>query len=146
MKRFVEGGLVVIAAAVGIWGCTQTSSEGTNASADKIKTLENNLVQLEDENRSVTAARDQLRKKLAETEEQRLQLQHEIEQLQAVAKERDELKEQLVARTAERDNLQNQFDQMRKALRGILNQADAANATLVPRTVPTRTTSQQGKL
>ncbi len=141
MKRFLTGWFIVLVAVFGIWGCTQ-SSGSSNVKEGKIKSLEEKLVKLEDENKSVAIARDQLRKKLAEAEEQKLQLQHELEQLQTVSlKERDDLKAQLATRTTERDNLQVQFDLIRKALRNILNQADAVSASL-----PQHTASRQGGL
>jgi septal ring factor EnvC (AmiA/AmiB activator) len=139
MKRFFNGWVILLVAAAGIWGCTQSSSGGGNGT-EKIKTLEGTLNKMEDENKAVTAARDQLRKKLAEAEEERIQLE---QQLQGLGKEREEMKAQLTARTAERDNLQTQFEQIRKALRGVLTQVDAVSNSMRP---VTTSTSAQGKM
>jgi len=55
--------------------------------------------QLEEDYKSVAAARDQLRKKLADAEEQRAKLKQEVEKLLLVAKEAEETKQQLTLRT-----------------------------------------------
>jgi chromosome segregation ATPase len=129
MRRLFRGWIIVLAGASCIWGCTQSS--GTNTTkAEKLKALEEKLAKLEDENKSVAVARDQLRKKLIETEEQKLKIQRELEEQQgANTRERDDLKSQLASRTNERDSLQVQFDLMRKALRNLLNQADTISAS-----------------
>jgi TolA-binding protein len=77
----------------------------------------------------VAAARDQLRKKLAAADEERARLEQELEQQQAILKERDELRQQLGIRTSERDAIQAQYDQFRKNIRALLGQAESAAAT-----------------
>ena len=62
-------------------------------------------------------------------EEQRAKLKQEVEKLLLVAKEAEETKQQLTLRTAERDNLQGQFEQLRKGIRSLLGQAEAATRT-----------------
>ena len=131
--KHLKGWIVVMAGALCILGCTQSSGTNSNKT-ERINSLEEKLAKLEDENKSVAAARDQLRKKLLETEEQKLKIQHDFDELQTTsAREREDLKSQLAARTSERDNLQVQFDVVRKSLRNILNQADAISATLPQR-------------
>jgi chromosome segregation ATPase len=144
IKRVFKVWIIVLAGALCVWGCTQSS--GSNKSrTEKIKSLEDKLAKLDDENKSVTLARDQLRKKLIESEEQKLKLQHALEEQQtASARERDELKSQVAARTNERDNLQTQFESMRKALHNILTQADAVSASFSQRPVTSASGMQSG--
>jgi regulator of replication initiation timing len=133
MSRF-KGWIVVFAGALCIWGCTKSS--GTNYQAEKAKSLEERLASLVDENKSLTTAREQLRNKLAETEDEKLKIQHDFEELRTTTvRERDDLKSQLAARTTERDSLQVEFESMRKSLHNILNQADAVSAAFSQRSV-----------
>jgi chromosome segregation ATPase len=129
MTRLFRGWIILLVGALCIWGCTQSSGTGSTKT-EKVKSLEEKLAKLEDENKSVAVARDQLRKKLIETEEQKLKIQREFEEQQgANVRERDDLKSQLASRTNERDSLQVQFDLMRKSLRNILSQADTISAS-----------------
>jgi len=135
MKRILRGWIIILAGALCIWGCTQSSGTN-NVKAEKLKSVEEKLSKLEDENKSVALARDQLRKKLIETEEQKVKLQRQMEELKnTTIRERDELKSQLAARTTERDSVQVQFDLIRKSLRNILNQADTISASFPQRQV-----------
>jgi uncharacterized coiled-coil DUF342 family protein len=108
-QQMVVVGVVMI---VGIWGCSQSSS----GSPEKIKALETKVNRLEEEFRSASAARDQLRKKLAEIEQEQAQLKLE----------RDELRGELKTRTDERDIVTGQFDQFRKNLKELIGQTEAA--------------------
>src|SRR5882672_7091729 len=98
---------VLVVALVGIWGCAQGPAGG--ASAEKIKNLEAKVTRLEDDLKATATSRDQARKKLAETE-----------------KERDDLQTQVCVRTAERDALTNHFESFRKGLKDLLGQTEAA--------------------
>jgi septal ring factor EnvC (AmiA/AmiB activator) len=143
MKRFFKGWMIVLTAALGVWGCTQSAPVGSSTSSDKQKSLETKVSKLEDENKSVTVAREQLRKKLAEAEEQKTELQKQLDEMKIVCKERDELKTALAERTEEKVNLQNQFEDIHKALRNIVNQADAISTRMgQPPATPFRSTSQ----
>lgn len=115
---------------VSIWGCADSQSTGPSA-ADRLKALETKNAKLEDDFRAVVAARDQLRRKLAAAEDQQAQLQKEgQEQLQKLTQERDDLRQQVVARTGERDVLMGQFEQVRKGIKELLGQVDAASLKL----------------
>jgi septal ring factor EnvC (AmiA/AmiB activator) len=139
MNRASKALIVLVVAALGVWGCAQGPGQPNAANAEQIKVLEGKVAKLEDAYRSVTAGRDQIRKKLADVEEQKEKLQHELTQLQnTLTKERDELKAQLVARTAERDAVVTQFEVLRKGVRSLLSQADAA----MPNTGPTLTSTE----
>ena len=72
---------------------------------------------MEDDFRAATTARDQFRKKLADTESTATQLRQEIEALQLVVKERDDLRVQLKSKTAELDGVSQQFDGFRSLRR-----------------------------
>jgi TolA-binding protein len=130
MSRVHKALIVLVVAALGVWGCAQGPvPQGAAGHSKKIETLETRYAQKEDECRALAAARDQVRKKLAVVEEQRLLTLKELEQQKVVQQERDELRQQLQNRTSERDALQGQFDQFRKAVRSLLQQADTAATT-----------------
>ena len=64
MTRANKALAILMVAAFGLWGCAQGPAHGP-AAAEKIKALEGKCSKLEDDYKSVAAARDQLRKKLA---------------------------------------------------------------------------------
>ena len=117
--------IVVLVAALGIWGCNQGSA-GNNAGWEKVKSLEADNGRLKDEAKAAEDARNQLRKKLGETEAERARLRKAVEENDAVARERDELKQTVTQRTTERDAATGQLEQLRKGIRGLLIQVDAA--------------------
>jgi septal ring factor EnvC (AmiA/AmiB activator) len=118
--------IVAFVGTLGLWGCAK--SPANNGSAERIKALEAKLLKLEDDFRAVASARDQLRQKLTNVDDQRAHLQAQVTELTQVVKERDELRKQFIARTGERDALQVQFDQFRKGLRDLLGQAESATS------------------
>jgi TolA-binding protein len=132
MTRANKALALLLVAAFGLWGCAQGPANGS-ANAERIKALEGKCGKLEDDYRAVAAARDQVRKKLTEVENDRNKLRQESEQQKALLKDHEELKQQLTSRTTERDAVQNQFDAFRKGIRSLLGQADAAaNAPAPP--------------
>ncbi len=138
MNRAGKLWMVLLVAAVGLWGCNQAAS-GANGQADKIKALQDKCVRLEDDFKSAATARDQARKQLTalqdehdQMEEQLAALQKEVEAGKAVAKERDDLRQQLDARTGERDTLQTRCDKMKKGLQSLLGQDDALSPSAHP--------------
>ena len=60
MNRAGKLWMVLLVAAVGLWGCNQAAS-GANGQADKIKALQDKCVRLEDDFKSAATARDQAR-------------------------------------------------------------------------------------
>jgi TolA-binding protein len=118
MTRLQKALGVLAVAAFGVWGCSQGAS-GPTASADKIKSLEAKSGRLEEDFRTASAARDQLRKKLTAAEEGQAQLKQEVDRLTAAAKERDELKAQFKAFTNERDVLVEEFNKIQKSLTSV---------------------------
>jgi septal ring factor EnvC (AmiA/AmiB activator) len=128
MTRANKALVVLVVAVSGLWGCAQQPG---GATAERLKSLEGKLSKLEDDYRVVTTARDQVRKKLADLEEERSKLRQDLDQAQqSLTKEREDLKQQLTARTTERDAVQAQFESFRKGVRTLLNQADTASGTL----------------
>ena len=107
MSSYQKALMVLVVAAVGIWGCAQGPAGG--ASAEKIRALESKNNRLEEDFKAAANARDQFRKKLAETEQ-----------------EREELQVKLRTRTTERDALAQQFDVFRKSLKDLIGQTEAA--------------------
>jgi chromosome segregation ATPase len=121
--------IILVIASLGLWGCAQGPASGT-ASAERLRALENKLAKVESDFRSVSATRDQLRKKLTAVEDEKAQLAQQVEQLLAVVKERDSLRKQLTSRTAERDTVQSQFDAFRKGIKSLLGQAELSASAL----------------
>ncbi len=149
MSRGFKMLAVMIVATLGLWGCAQGQAPG--AHAEKMRALENRCAKLEDDYRAVAAARDGLRKKVATLEEEQGKVQQELETHQpllkerlTVLKERDELQQQLGGRTTERDDARTQLETVRKGLRTILGQADAA-ATFTPPAVSAAVSVNGGK-
>ena len=123
MSRAQKALSVLVVACLGLWGCAQGAANG-HANAERIRALETKIAKLEDDFRAVVTVREQLRKQLTATEQERAHLGQQVEDLRAVVKERDELRQQLATRTNERDSLQSQFDQFRKGIKTLLGQAE----------------------
>jgi outer membrane murein-binding lipoprotein Lpp len=118
MNRANKALVVMFVASLGLWGCAQEQSRGPSSA--RIRALESKNAKLEDDFRVIVASRDEYRKKLQATEQQRNRLNQQIEQLHALERER----------TSERDVLQTQFDQLRKGMRNLLGQVESvSNAT-----------------
>jgi phosphoglycerate-specific signal transduction histidine kinase len=125
--------VVALTTLLGLWGCTQSSPP--NAGSVRLRELEARNARLEDDYRAAVTARDQTRKKVNILEEQRAQLAQQVEQLQCVAKERDEFRKQAVARTAERDLAQAQLVQFGRELQTLvqkIEQATQSNGSTPP--------------
>ncbi len=135
---------VFAVATLGLWGCAEGPA-GRQANLERTKTLESRNAKLEEDYRTANALRDQLKKKLAVVEADQAQLQQELDQMKAAArerdllrqeatrlklavKERDELRQEVKVRVGEREALQNQFETFRKSIRELLGQVDAAAA------------------
>jgi uncharacterized coiled-coil DUF342 family protein len=139
MNRASKALVVMVVAALGLWGCAQG---GNTSNAERIRALENKCAKLEDDYKAVAVARDGLRKRLTSLEEEQTRLQQEVDAHQPLLKERetllkekDELTQQVNTRTTERDSVQNQLEQVRKGLRNLLGQADAAMTGRMPSSV-----------
>ncbi len=149
MTRASKALTVVVVAALGLWGCAQGSN---GDSAERIRQLENECKVAKEDYRSVAGARDRLRQQVTDLETERAQMQKDVEAYQALTrehqtltKERDELVQQIGTRTTERDAVQGQLDQVRKGLRNLLGQTEAAIGTPPMPTASTVAAGSGGK-
>jgi hypothetical protein len=125
MTRANKALIVVVVAALGLWGCAKGPGNQSAAQAERIRALEGKCARFEEDYRAVAAARDQARKRLASAEEERARMQKELELHKKVAAERDELRQQVRVRAGERDALQLRCDRLKKGLQELLGQDDA---------------------
>lgn len=123
MTRYHKALGVCLVTLFGVWGCAKGPEA---ASTDKSRSLETKVAKLDEELKSTTAARDQLRKKLGEAETAQAQLQQELDRLRSVAKERDSLAAQLKTRTLERDTVQTKYESFLKDLKDLAGRAEAS--------------------
>ena len=142
MTRDNKALLVMLVALFGLWGCAQEKSQPSAAADQRLRKVEDKAKQLEKDYRSVSAAREEADKRVAELEKERAGLLEQLEQGKAVSKERDQLKVLVSTRTTERDAVQTQFEELRKGIRSLLGRvesslppppaAPAVSATKVP--------------
>src|SRR6185369_7107319 len=114
MNRAYQAIAVLFVALVGIWGCSQNTSNKA-ALADRVQILETKCARLEDDLRTMASARDQARHRAEE----------QIEQLKVVTTERDEMKSQLHVRTGERDQVAGQYELFRKTIKDLVGEAES---------------------
>jgi TolA-binding protein len=132
MSRNGKALIVLMVAALGLWGCAQNPMSQAPAHAERIRSLEAKCVKLEDDYRAVASERDKLRKQTASLETEnirlekvRLQMQKEMDHLKLAMQERDQLRLVVEARTGERDALQSRCEKMKKGLQALIGQDDA---------------------
>ena len=124
MTRYHKALGVFLVTLFGIWGCARgPATTPGNANNDKVKALEAKTAKLEEDLKNSLALKDQIRKKLSDSEDAQNQLQQEIERLNTVAKERETM---VKIRTSERDQVQTQYEGFRKNIKELLGQAEAA--------------------
>ncbi len=137
--------LVVLAiASLGVWGCAQGPAN-SSASAERVRALEAKISKLEDDFRAAITVRDQLKKRVASLEEERTNLGQQVEQLQLIVKDRDDLRKQLALRTTERDGVQGQLEVLRKGIKTLLGQVEAASGTPTQSVTPAAHIQSAGK-
>jgi outer membrane murein-binding lipoprotein Lpp len=122
--------IAIVLGALCVWGCNQSNNPGQ---AERIRALEAKVSKLEDDYRAAATVRDQARKKAAALEEERAQLQKDLEVQQEAAKlvlkERDELRQIVEARTNERDVLLSRCERLKKGLQNLLGQDEGVTPT-----------------
>jgi chromosome segregation ATPase len=128
MNRTGKSLIVLLVAAVGIWGCSQGPGQSA-AQAERIKALESKCAKLEDDYKAASAARDQARKKISTLEEERARID---EQTVVMQKEIDAGKLAAKERASERDQLQARCEKMKKGLQTLLGEDDAASTPAQP--------------
>ncbi len=140
MTRPWKAVIVLMVAALGLWGCSRSSAPQWSAHTERIRSLEAKCVKLEDEYRGVVSTRDQLRKHIASLEEEnvrldrlRQQLNRDVAQARSVQQECDQLRRAMESRTTERDALQARCERLKKGLQSLIGQDDAS--TSVPGSV-----------
>jgi hypothetical protein len=89
------------------------------------------------------SSHDALRKKLAQAERQRAELQQTVQRLEGVVRERDDLTTQLATRTGERDQFQAQLAQFSRELQGLASRIEAASLS-TERSLTATTVSMPG--
>ena len=127
MKSTSKGLIILLAlASLGLWGCSQNK----NTNGAKHRELEARHAKLEEDYQALTTANENFRKRLAQVEAQRTELAKQVEDLQAVVRERDDLRQQVTTRTGERDALHTQLVQFGRELQNLAGRIEAAtNAT-----------------
>lgn len=124
MKRLIQGTLLAIVAAVGIWGCS--SDPAGQALAEKLRASEARHTRLEDDFRAVCATRDQYRRKATANEEALARVEVQARHIVDLERQREELQGELKTRTDERDVAWGQYEQFRKGMRDLLGRAEAS--------------------
>jgi chromosome segregation ATPase len=126
-------------ASLGLWGCTQQKNGATNT---KIRELEARYQKLEEDYHVVVAASETSRKKIAQLERERGELNRQLADLKVITQERDnlvserdnlvsernDLAKQVKTRTTERDALHGQLVQFGKDLQTLMTRVDTAAA------------------
>jgi len=118
--------VIMLISSLSLWGCSNQKNTAYN---HKIRDLETRHGKLEEDYRAVVAANDATRKKLANIEQQRLELSQQVDELKTAVEERAELKKQLGQRTTERDNVQAQLVGLGRDLQALVGRVEAAAAS-----------------
>jgi septal ring factor EnvC (AmiA/AmiB activator) len=134
-------------ASLAILGCSRAPAD-SSASNDRARALERRCVQLEQDYRTASQARDKVRLELGEAQAQLAQQADSLKELgeqrkrlmQALADgeharkllvqrttERDNLRSELATRMTEREVLTNRCDKLRRGLQTLLTQDDTGN-------------------
>jgi chromosome segregation ATPase len=117
-----------------MWGCNQ---QKTGAISTKIRELETRYSKLEEDYRTLQAAHEQHRKRLNQSEAQRIALENDktelTSQLETASNERDTLRKQISQRTQERDTAQTNLMQFSKDLQALAGRVESALNTNSPK-------------
>jgi chromosome segregation ATPase len=128
IAKILTGAFLSLTAGLAVAGCAQNPGAGP-AARERIQALEEKVTRAEADLRTAAAARDQVRAQLAAVQEQQARLQKVLAELRDAARERDELRKLVQARTGERDAVTAQLEGLRKSLKELLSQAEAAPRT-----------------
>ena len=112
--------------AMGAWGCSQ---QKTGTISAKINELETRYGKLEEDYRTLQATHELHRKKLANLETKRAELEKDRadlnDQVVTISAERDSLRRQVNERTQERDVAQGNLMQFTKDLQALVGRVEA---------------------
>jgi predicted nuclease with TOPRIM domain len=127
--------VVLLVGALGTWGCARGTADQYSSQAERLRQLEAKCAKLEEDCKTVAAACEQAKRRVAALEEDNARLNKELvrdrkerdalkEDLAARTKERDALKQEVDSRTSERDTLQGRCERLKKGLQSLLSQDD----------------------
>jgi uncharacterized coiled-coil DUF342 family protein len=100
-----------------LWGCSQNGQFSTVAAK---------AARLQEEVNNLTKQRDQLRQDLRLVQAAKDRLAEEVQQLRPVVSERDRLRQELETLIAERDATVAQLEAIRKGIKTLMEQVEAA--------------------
>lgn len=130
MTRVQKLCFLLLAAAFGSWGCSQsTETKSTSVHEKRIKAMEAKIDALASECHSALEAREKAEQKLVVLEKDKHSLLKQLEEYKSVAKERDELQASMETCTCERDSYKGELETLKKDIRSILTRVEA---TLTP--------------
>lgn len=118
---------VFLLSSLGLWGCTH---QKTGAITAKIRDLETRYVKLEEDYRLLQSTNEKNKKRLAQSETQRValeQLKSDLTvQLSTTTEQRDDLRKQVSERTSERDAAQTNLMQFNRELQALAGRVESA--------------------
>ncbi len=132
---------VFLVCSLGLWGC---SHQQTGAISAKIRDLETRYAKLEEDYRVLQATNEQNRKRLTQSESQRVALGQEkadlTKQLEAATDQSNDLRKQVSQRANERDTAQATLMQFSTELQALAGRVESAlngapnnsNLTILP--------------
>jgi septal ring factor EnvC (AmiA/AmiB activator) len=130
MTRAQKTFVLLFAAAIGSWGCSQSADPKTSSIHEKrIKAMEAKIDNLASECHAALEAREKAEQRVADLEKEKSSLQKQLDVCKAAAKERDDLQTVVETRTCERDGYVAQLEELKKDIRSILTRVEA---TLTP--------------
>jgi chromosome segregation ATPase len=132
--------VVGVVTTLGLWGCTQNHA-GNSSTAARIRDLEARNAKLEEDYKAAAAESTDLRKKLADSEDETAHLTQKANQLQVVLRERDRLRQQVASTQKERNHLQARLQEFSRDLQALVGRVDAAASGSPPPAAATSTTA-----
>jgi septal ring factor EnvC (AmiA/AmiB activator) len=127
MIRAYKMMLIISLMAFGIWGCSKAQPTAENP-----QTLAR-IAKLEQDLKSAIVDQDQIRVRLASTEDK---LRLELARTAALERERNELSAKLKDKSSERDQIASQYEGFRKTIRDLVGTADLVMQPNAPRDIP----------
>jgi chromosome segregation ATPase len=119
---------VILVAALGAWGCAQGTTGHDATHAERLRQVEAKCAKLEDDYRSLSAACEQAKRRMAALAADNSRLEKE---LVSRTRELETARKEAEGRTSERDSLQARCDRLKKGIQALLGQDDAMLAAPV---------------
>jgi chromosome segregation ATPase len=130
--------VVIVVTSLGLWGCTQNRGGSTAA---RVRDLEARNAKLEEDYKASVADGTEVRKKLADTEEQVARLTRQASQVTGLQKERDRLRRQVTTTQTERNALQARLQEFSRDLQALVGRVDSAVGGTAPAPATTATST-----